>query len=61
MQADLCLIFTEWPQIKALTPADFRDNMCRPIVIDGRNCYPLAAMEGQGLIYDSIGRRTIVE
>ena len=61
MQADLCLIFTEWPQIKALTPADFRDNMRRPIVIDGRNCYPLAAMEGQGLIYDSIGRRTIVE
>ncbi len=61
MQADLCLIFTEWPQIKALTPADFRDNMRRPIVIDGRNCYPLAAMEGQGVIYDSIGRRTIVE
>ncbi len=60
-QADLCLIFTEWPQIKALKPADFRERMRRPVVIDGRNCYTLASMEGQGLIYDSIGRRAIVE
>ncbi len=60
-QADLCLIFTEWPEVKALKPADFRDRMRHPIIIDGRNCYSLASMEGQGLIYDSIGRRTIVE
>lgn len=59
--ADLCLIFTEWPQVRALSPAVFREQMRRPIVIDGRNCYPLAAMERQGLIYNSIGRRTVVD
>ena len=59
--ADLCLIFTEWPEVKALAPADFRERMRRAIVIDGRNCYPLRAMEGQGVTYDSIGRRRIVE
>ncbi len=59
--ADLCLIFTEWPQVKALPPAVFREKMRRPIVIDGRNCYPLSSMEGHGVTYDSIGRRRIVE
>lgn len=59
--ADLCLIFTEWPQIKALTPAAFRERMRRAVIIDGRNCYPLKMMEGQGVIYDSIGRRRIVD
>ena len=60
-EADLCLIFTEWPQVKALSPVVFREKMRRPIIIDGRNCFSLAAMERQGLIYNSIGRRTIVD
>lgn len=59
--ADLCLIFTEWPQVKALKPSDFRENMRRAIVIDGRNCFALTQMEHQGIVYDSIGRRTIVD
>lgn len=59
--ADLCLIFTEWPEVKALVPAVFRERMHRAIIIDGRNCYSLESMEGQGVTYDSIGRRRIVE
>jgi UDPglucose 6-dehydrogenase len=57
--ADLCLILTEWPQIKALPPKVFLQRMKRPIVLDGRNCYPLRQMEESGVIYESIGRRTV--
>lgn len=59
--AGLCLIFTEWPQVKELSPAVFRQRMRRAIVLDGRNCFSLSSMEGQGIIYDSIGRRAIVD
>jgi UDPglucose 6-dehydrogenase len=58
-QADLCLILTEWPQIRALTASAFLRMMKRPIVLDGRNCYPLHKMEESGVIYESIGRRTV--
>lgn len=57
--ADLCLILTEWPEIKALTPKDFTGAMNKAIIVDGRNCYPLSQMEGQGLTYESIGRRAV--
>ncbi len=57
--ADLCLILTEWRQIKELQPEDFVNTMKNPIVLDGRNCYPLLQMEGKGLVYESIGRRVI--
>ncbi len=56
--ADLCMIFTEWPQVKALRPADFQA-MRRPIILDGRNCFTLQDMSSAGLVYDSIGRKTI--
>ena len=58
-QADLCLILTEWQQIKALSPQTFLELMKRPVVLDGRNCYPLSCMEGSGVIYESIGRKTV--
>ena len=54
--ADLSFIFTEWEQVKNLKPEDYVRKMRRPIILDGRNCYPLASMRNQGLVYDSIGR-----
>ena len=41
--AELCFIFTEWPQVKALPPETFLRRMLRPIVLDGRNCYDVRA------------------
>ena len=35
--ADICFVFTEWKEIKALTAEDFAV-MKAPIVLDGRNC-----------------------
>ncbi|NLB91362.1 MAG: UDP-glucose/GDP-mannose dehydrogenase family protein [Clostridiales bacterium] len=57
--AELCLILTEWAEMKELKPSDFIKHMKTPIVLDGRNCFPLDQMEGQGIIYESVGRRTI--
>lgn len=51
---DICFIFTEWPEIRALEKETFIQKMKRPIILDGRNCYEKDAMEGT--IYESIGR-----
>ena len=56
--ADLCMIFTEWPEVKALTPEDFL-TMKKPIILDGRNCFKPDAMAAYPLVYDSIGRRRV--
>ncbi|WP_029541007.1 UDP-glucose/GDP-mannose dehydrogenase family protein [Selenomonas sp. AB3002] len=58
--ADLCLILTDWKNIKEYPLEGFKINMKRPIVLDGRNCYGLDEAETAGLTYVSMGRRTIV-
>ncbi len=57
--ADLCLIFTEWDQVVNFDVHKYEELMKTPIVLDGRNCYPLSAFEGTKTTYSSIGRRTI--
>lgn len=56
--ADICLIFTEWTEIKNLTYDDFK-LMHKPVIIDGRNCFNLDFMIDLPVVYDSIGRDTI--
>lgn len=57
--ADVCFIFTEWPEVKNLDIMLYKALMRHPIVLDGRNCYKLSQFEGTGITYDSIGRETI--
>lgn len=57
--ADLCLIFTEWDEVKKLDVRKYKELMKRPIVLDGRNCYPLENFENTGITYGSVGRRTV--
>ena len=54
--AKLCLIMTEWQEIKELTPEDFKENMSDVLVYDGRNCYLPENMKNAGIEYHSIGR-----
>ena len=54
--AHLCFIYTEWPQVKAVAPADYKQLMKRPLVYDGRNLYSKQAMVDAGVEYYSIGR-----
>ncbi|HBI61247.1 MAG TPA: UDP-glucose 6-dehydrogenase [Lachnospiraceae bacterium] len=53
--ADICFIFTEWPEVKAMQPEDFLQ-MGKPIVLDGRNCFSVERMQTNGVEYVSIGR-----
>lgn len=55
-KANICFVFTEWPEIKAVTPGEFKEKMHTPLVYDGRNLYQPAAMKEAGVEYYSIGR-----
>lgn len=54
--AHICFVFTEWKQIKELSPEQFQKNMEIPLVYDGRNLYAKKAMQEAGVEYYSIGR-----
>jgi len=54
--ANICFVFTEWKQIKALQPEVFKQLMRTPLVYDGRNIYDLDRMKQTGIEYYSIGR-----
>ncbi|MFD2613941.1 UDP-glucose dehydrogenase family protein [Paenibacillus gansuensis] len=58
--SDLAMILTEWPQIRALEPADFRRWMNEPVVFDGRNCYDPQQMKSMNMEYHSIGRASVL-
>lgn len=55
-KANICFAFTEWPQIKQITPAQFKEKMHTPLVYDGRNLYEPKQMKDAGVEYYSIGR-----
>lgn len=54
--ADVCFIFTEWKEIKAVLPTEYKSLMNIPLVYDGRNIYELEEMKAAGVEYYSIGR-----
>ncbi len=54
--ANVCFIFTEWPEIKAVRPAIYRQRMRTPLVYDGRNIYAPQDMAAAKVEYYSIGR-----
>ena len=54
--ANICFVFTEWQEIKAVRPEVFQELMRNPLVYDGRNVYDVQAMKEAGIEYYSIGR-----
>jgi UDPglucose 6-dehydrogenase len=54
--ANVCFIFTEWGEIKAVEPATYKRLMRTPLVYDGRNIYGVEEMNEAGVEYYSIGR-----
>ncbi|GAA0182422.1 UDP-glucose/GDP-mannose dehydrogenase family protein [Clostridium sediminicola] len=54
--ANICFIFTEWGEIKAILPEDYKKLMKTPLVYDGRNLYNNEKMKEVGVEYYSIGR-----
>ena len=55
-EANVCFIFTEWGEIKAITPEVYKNLMRTPLVYDGRNLYDTKVMKNSGVEYYSIGR-----
>lgn len=54
--ANVCFIFTEWGEIKAIKPEEYKKLMRTPLVYDGRNIYNVEKMLEAGVEYYSIGR-----
>ena len=54
--ANICFIFTEWDEIKAVPAAEFKRLMSIPLVYDGRNVFNIQEMKDAGVKYYSIGR-----
>ena len=55
--ANVCFIFTEWGEVKAVKPEDYKRLMRTPLVYDGRNIYGVEDMKESGVEYYSIGRK----
>jgi len=55
--ATVCFIFTEWGEVKAVKPEEYRTLMRTPLVYDGRNIYQVNEMKAAGVEYYSIGRK----
>ena len=54
--ANVCFVFTEWNEIKAIPAAEFKRLMRIPLVYDGRNVFNIQEMKDAGVEYYSIGR-----
>ncbi len=54
--ANVCFAFTEWPEVRALQPDDFKALMRTPLVYDGRNLFDPEKMASAGVEYHSVGR-----
>lgn len=57
--ANVCFIFTEWGEVKAVTPDKYKELMRTPLVYDGRNIYSIVEMKEVGVEYHSIGRMAV--
>jgi UDPglucose 6-dehydrogenase len=56
--ANVCFIFTEWVEVKAVPPETYRKLMRTPLVYDGRNICNVDDMQNAGVEYHSIGRKS---
>ena len=54
--ADICFIYTEWSEIKNITPSTYVELMRTPLIYDGRNIYDIELMKENNIEYYSIGR-----
>lgn len=55
-ESNICFIFTEWSEIKSISPQVYVQLMQTPLVYDGRNIYNPEEMKMSGVEYYSIGR-----
>jgi UDPglucose 6-dehydrogenase len=54
--SDAVILITEWNEFKNLDLERVREEMRRPVMVDGRNLYDPAQMDALGFIYRGVGR-----
>lgn len=54
-EADICIVQSDWKEIKSLIPSDFKDLMKTPLVIDGRRTFDPDTFMENGVEYLGIG------
>ena len=54
--ADAAVVVTDWNEFKQLDLKRLREQMARPVLVDGRNIYEPAAARAAGFLYFPIGR-----
>jgi UDPglucose 6-dehydrogenase len=54
--ADALVVMTEWPEFVEADLARVRETLRRPVIIDGRNVWPVERMAELGFTYLSFGR-----
>ena len=54
--AHVVLHLTEWPEYRALDPAELRELVARPMIVDGRNALDPVKWQDAGWVYRALGR-----
>jgi UDPglucose 6-dehydrogenase len=54
--SDCLIIMTEWEEFKKLDLKKIKENLCQPIIIDGRNIFDPSLMKKMGFVYNCMGR-----
>jgi hypothetical protein len=53
---DALIVVTEWNEFKNVDLLRLREELRRPVIIDGRNIYDPTQMDAMGFIYRGMGR-----
>ncbi|ATJ82688.1 UDP-glucose dehydrogenase family protein [Halomonas beimenensis] len=54
--ADALVICTEWKVFRTVDFAWLKDELAMPVIVDGRNLFDPATVQGHGLMYYAVGR-----
>lgn len=54
------LLLTDWDEFRSVDLTRLRAVMARPLLIDGRNVFSPAVVQGKGLEYYGLGRGSAV-
>jgi UDPglucose 6-dehydrogenase len=54
--ADALVVMTEWPEFREADLNRVRETLRRPVIVDGRNIWPVETMAELGFTYYSFGR-----
>jgi len=54
--ADALVVLTEWPEFRDADLEHVRDSLRRPVIVDGRNLWPIERLAELGFTYYSFGR-----